>query len=131
MIAESTLDMRIFSLTRSVNGQPTSHGWKVEPLVEYVDLQNSPEMLEKHGTRITTPDGSIHMEPAGRRSDGTLIMDVYAWPTLVRIRLQSTGGSDRSVVSITDVGMELRYDWNEKEFARLAHDMLHCEQRLH
>ena len=121
MIAEWTQDTT--SLFNQISRWSYDEGWHVESEIEYVDLPDRHEDMEKHGFRVTTPEGRIHIDPAGSREDGTAIVNMYAWPTLVRIRLLHMPGSP-VWKPVTDVGMELRYDWNQQDFIRLAQDML-------
>lgn len=111
------------SLFNQVSVWSQKHGWKVSPQIDYLDLPNSQDYLEKPGIQIETGDGRIHLDAVGSKADGTAIVDMFAFPTLVRIRLLHAPGTDRWT-PVTDIGMELKYDWNEDDFVRLAHDML-------
>src|SRR5262249_52332030 len=109
------------SLFNQISEWSHEEGWRVEPEIEHVDLPKSSELMEKHSMRITTPEGRIHLEPAGRKADGRVVVDMYAYPTLVRVRLLQVPGSDAWQV-VTSEGMPFYWDWNKANFTRLVHD---------
>jgi hypothetical protein len=111
------------SLFNQVAQWSHGHGWTASPELEYTGSPDSTEAFEKQGLRIATPEGEVHFEAAGSRPDGTVIVNVFAWPTLVRVRLFHKPGTDRWQ-PVTDAGLDLRYDWSEKDFVRLTQDML-------
>ncbi|HLJ57110.1 MAG TPA: hypothetical protein VKT77_18880 [Chthonomonadaceae bacterium] len=121
MIAEVRADT--IKLFDQISQWAQRQKWTVQPKLMHVDLPNTSEALEEPGIRITTPSGSVDFEVAGTRQNGTTVVDAFAWPTLVRIRLFSSPEAGHWT-PVTDVGMELRYDWVERDFVRLIGDML-------
>jgi len=77
--------------------------------------------------RIETPQGRLHLEPIARIVfGGTGTVELYAWPTLYRVRLlRDPEGSAWKV--LTDSGIILRQPWNRDNFIMLAEDLLHAE----
>ncbi len=78
--------------------------------------------MEVYGLRVITPAGRIHLEPLGQRSDGSVIIEMYAWPTLLRVRLVEKPGDGQWQV-VTDSGIPFHYDWTKENFVRLVHDL--------
>ncbi|MGI4788418.1 MAG: hypothetical protein ACRYFS_06155 [Janthinobacterium lividum] len=72
---------------------------------------------------IYTPEGRLVLEPIARNYPGRGIVELYAWPTLYRVRLirDMTIGGWRVR---TDSGISLRQEWNRESFVVLANDLL-------
>ena len=77
---------------------------------------------------IHSPEGELRVEPIARnfaRNSLTHgIVEMYAWPTLRRVRLlaSNTSGSEWRV--LTDSGIYLHQDWNRDNFMTLARDLI-------
>ncbi len=123
MIADWAQDT--VTLFNQVSEWSHQNGWTVEPEVIHQELPNSKETLEVDGLSITTPSGRIQLEPIGRRADGSVVVEMYAWPTLYRVRL--LGGLDAGEWKVlTDSGIMLRQAWNRVNFTTLAEDLLNA-----
>ncbi len=126
----------------------TQEGWNVRLLLHEDTLPASQETSEHAVLRLTIPyadairpekvrrksdaktisqskrdDGEIHFEPVGRKPDGSFVVEMYAWPTLVRVRLVHKPGNASWDV-VTDAGLSFHWDWNAPTFVRLAKEML-------
>lgn len=75
---------------------------------------------------VETPDGRLFVEPTAHALDGTGLVQLYAWPTLFRVRLLYRGGVAGWEI-LTDSGIPWHEDWNEKTFLLLAHDLLNAD----
>lgn len=120
MIAEWTQELT--PLINQISEWSRQQEWQVEPETTEAALPNSSELLEKSGLRITTPSGRVHLEPAGRRADGKVVADLYAWPTFVRVRLLQTSRPNSWQV-VTDAGIPFYWEWNKANFVRLVNDL--------
>lgn len=86
---------------------------------------------------IDTPEGRLIMEPRARDVLGaTGTIELYAWPTLRRIRLVRRP-SDGQWVILTDSGIPLRVTgtrttlpWDREAFLQLAEDLLEANRTL-
>jgi len=72
---------------------------------------------------ISTPSGRLVLEPVGRNYPGAGVMELYAWPTLYRVRLVRDGMNGGWRVR-TDSGIFLRQEWNRENFITLVNDLL-------
>ena len=72
---------------------------------------------------IHTPTGRLMIEPIARNFPGRGIVEVYAWPTLFRVRLL-LGEFDSDWQVRVDSGFVLHQEWNRKNFIQLANDLL-------
>lgn len=92
-------------------------------------LPNSGEYFSNHGLVINidrsgkSGSDEINFEAIGHRADGKGVVEMTAWPTLVRVRLLHTPGEAEWEI-VTSDGIPLRRDWNEKEFVQLVKDLL-------
>ena len=75
---------------------------------------------------IKTPHGRLIADPMAHALDDTGAVQLYAWPTLYRVRLLYRGGSIGWEI-LTDSGIPLHQDWNEQTFVRLAQDLLKAD----
>jgi hypothetical protein len=79
------------------------------------------------GTQVLRIDakknGTVYLEPQGYKKDGTSVVEMYAWPTLVRVRLLHKP-NEPHWQTITDGGVPFHLDWNEQNFIRLVRDMM-------
>ena len=120
MIAEWTQDTT--ELFNRISAWCDEEGWATEKKSQLRDVPDKRETLEVETLSVTTPDGRIHLEPIGQRSDGRILVEVYAWPTLVRVHLvEKPGGKDWEVT--TDVGVPFHYYVNKESFIQLVHDL--------
>lgn len=117
----------VSSLYQEISGwaqhQP---GWTVAPAKAYEETvggKEVPRSEDKECLMITTPKGSVRLEPLGVRKDGRGIVEMYAWTTLVRVRLLHKP-KHKSWEVITDSGLPFHLEWNEKNFVRLVNDLL-------
>ena len=74
---------------------------------------------------IHTPDGRLILEPIARNYPGRGIVELYAWPTLFRVRLLR-GEEDAGWQVRVDSGFILHEEWNRENFVRLASDLLNA-----
>ena len=72
---------------------------------------------------IYAPDGRLVLEPIARNFPGRGIVELYAWPTLFRVRLL-LGESDTDWQVRVDSGFTLHQKWNRENFIVLANDLL-------
>lgn len=72
---------------------------------------------------IYTPDGRLVLEPIARNFPGRGIVELYAWPTLFRVRLLR-GELDADWQVRVDSGFVLHQEWNRENFIRLVNDLL-------
>ena len=73
--------------------------------------------------KLETPDGEIRLEPIARNYPGRGSVELYAWPTLYRVRLirdEEWGGWRVR----TDSGIYLRQEWSQENFITLTNDLL-------
>lgn len=72
---------------------------------------------------VNAPNGRLILEPIARNYPGRGIIELYAWPTLFRVRLLH--GSDAADWRVrVDSGFTLHQDWNRQNFITLAKDLL-------
>jgi hypothetical protein len=73
---------------------------------------------------VETPEGKAYLEPVARYvSRGTGSVELYAWPSLNRVRL--IRGQDKVGWRVlTDSGIYLRQNWNAETFADLVTDLI-------
>lgn len=72
---------------------------------------------------IYTPNGRLVLEPIARNYPGRGIVELYAWPTLFRVRLLHTNSEKDWEVRV-DSGFTLHQEWNRENFIQLAIDLL-------
>ena len=73
--------------------------------------------------KLQTPGGEVRLEPIAHNYPGRGIVELYAWPTLYRVRLirdEEWGGWRVR----TDSGIYLRQEWNRENFITLTNDLL-------
>ena len=75
---------------------------------------------------IHSPEGELRVEPIARNYPGLGIVELYAWPTLRRVRLlpDKTLGQWRI---LTDSGIYLRQQWDRESFMALANDLIQAK----
>ena len=74
---------------------------------------------------IHTPSGRLILEPIARNYPGRGIVELFAWPTLFRVRLLR-GEEDSDWQVRVDSGFILHEEWNRENFVRLASDLLNA-----
>lgn len=74
---------------------------------------------------IHTPNGRLMLEPIARNYPGRGIVELFAWPTLFRVRLLR-GEEDSDWQVRVDSGFILHEEWNRENFVRLAGDLLNA-----
>src|SRR2546421_13052771 len=110
---QTTLNHLIEEVSGWVQGLP---GWSTRP----VSLkQISEESLGTYMAPVLTidaPEGRLILEPIARIIfGGRGTVELYAWPTLYRVRLiRSSQGEDWII--LTDSGIKLRQPWNQETF---------------
>lgn len=72
---------------------------------------------------VNTPSGRLVLEPIARNYPGRGIVELYAWPTLFRVRLLHDSRDSNWRVRV-DSGFTLHQDWNRQNFIILAKDLL-------
>lgn len=115
-----TLDGLVADISTWVEDQP---GWSVT----LSDKEITEEALQPYVAPILTinaPDGRLILEPVARIVfGGTGTVELYAWPTLYRVRLLHQVNADGWVV-LTDSGITLKQPWNKITFIELARELL-------
>ena len=84
------------------------------------------ELLGKYTVSVLTihtPNGRLILEPIARNYPGRGIVELFAWPTLFRVRLLR-GEEDSDWQVRVDSGFILHEEWNRENFVRLASDLL-------
>lgn len=76
--------------------------------------------------RIQTPEGEVRLEPIARNYPGRGIVELFAWPTLYRVRLIQDDDWDGWRIR-TDSGISLRQEWNRENFITLARDLVNAD----
>ncbi len=74
---------------------------------------------------IHTPNGRLILEPIARNYPGRGIVELFAWPTLFRVRLLR-GEQDTDWQVRVDSGFILHEEWSRENFVRLAGDLLNA-----
>ncbi|MGO8671813.1 MAG: hypothetical protein ACLQVD_10660 [Capsulimonadaceae bacterium] len=97
---------------------------------ERSDVQKEERPLGSYSVPVLTvsnPNGTVYFEPVARFvSGGSGSVEMYAWPSLYRVRL--IRGDDKSEWRIlTDSGIFLRQDWNNETFLTLVNDLLSAQ----
>jgi hypothetical protein len=72
---------------------------------------------------IHTPEGRLVLEPIARNYPARGIVELYAWPTLFRVRLLRDAAKSGWRVR-TDSGIFLREEWTRENFIALVNDLL-------
>ena len=72
---------------------------------------------------IQAPNGRLVLEPIARNYPGRGIVELYAWPTLFRVRLLR-GDVDADWQVRVDSGFTLHQEWSRENFIQLANDLL-------
>jgi hypothetical protein len=73
------------------------------------------------------PGGRLILEPIARNFPGNGIVELYAYPTLYRVRLILRSEAASWEV-LTDSGIPLHQEWNKENFVTLANDLLAAGQ---
>jgi hypothetical protein len=102
----------------------TQPGWKVERTPKAITEKALGSYTVDLLTIEDEQERRLQLEPIARRvmgADG--IVELYAWPTLNRVRLlpnPASGGWD----VLTDSGIKLHQPWNLENFITLARDLM-------
>lgn len=75
---------------------------------------------------IQTPEGEVRLEPIARNYPGRGVVELFAWPTLYRVRLiqdEDWGGWRIR----TDSGIFLRQEWSRENFITLIRDLVNAD----
>ena len=75
---------------------------------------------------IRTPDGEVRLEPIARNYPGRGIVELFAWPTLYRVRLTEDASWGGWRIR-TDSGISLRQEWNRENFFILVRDLVSAD----
>lgn len=116
-----------------VEGQITSwcegQGWTVtvsETNIMDVRPQYGFYTIPSLSIETHTLDNRLIVEPMPHALDGTSMIQLYAWPTLYRVRLLYRGGRTDWEI-LTDSRIPLHEEWSEKTFIRVAQDLLKAD----
>lgn len=96
-------------------------GWMVTLSKREYQLPESDESVDFSELHLITPEGKIHFEPQGQSRGHGYVVEMYAWPTLIRVYLIRKSGHDWQV--FTDTMLSFYWEWNESNFVRLVRDM--------
>jgi hypothetical protein len=120
----TTLNHLIEEISGWVQEQP---GWSVQPISQQEVAEEALGRYTAPVLTIDTPEGRLILEPMARMGFGSKgIVELYAWPTLYRVRLiQRPPGEGWDI--LTDSGIKLRQPWNRETFVTLAQDLLGAE----
>lgn len=72
---------------------------------------------------IYTPKGMLVVEPIARNYPSRGIVELYAWPTLFRVRLLRDESDALWQVRV-DSGFTLHQEWSRENFIQLVRDLL-------
>ncbi len=114
----------IIKLTDQINAWSSQKpGWEFKP---QEDQEIEEALLGKYRIstwKLETPDGQVRVEPIARNYPGAGLVELYAWPTLYRVRLvqNSEWGGWRVR---TDSGIFLRQQWDRENFITLIDDLI-------
>lgn len=98
-------------------------GWQVERSQKEV-VEDALGTYQVDWLTIRTPKGRLHVEPIARIVfGGRGTVELYAWPTLFRVRLLRSVHEDRWRI-ITDSGIALRQEWDRETFTNLVNDLI-------
>lgn len=78
--------------------------------------------------KIATPIGEVRLEPIARNYPGRGIVELYAWPTLRRVRLLP--GKKTTWQVRVDSGFNLRQPWDREHFVLLVRDLIGADDLL-
>ncbi len=78
--------------------------------------------------KIVTPAGEVRLEPIARNYPGRGIVELYAWPTLRRVRLLP--GKESTWQVRVDSGFSLRQPWDREHFILLVRDLIGADDLL-
>jgi hypothetical protein len=121
---QTTLAQLMKDVSEWIQDQP---GWSIQPISQ---KQISEETLGTYTApvlTIDTPQGRLILEPIARMVfGGRSTVEMYAWPTLYRVRLIRKAEEDDWII-LTDSGIPLRQPWNRETFLTLAQDLLGAE----
>ncbi len=98
-------------------------GWESRREDTRTGLGDSPDAAFPALVIEPKPEEKIYIEPRGHKKDGSAVFEMYAWPTLVRVRLLQRPAQEGWEI-FTDAGIPFHHDWNRQTFVRLANDML-------
>lgn len=103
-------------------------GWAMSPLEEQ---EIEEELLGIYSIalwEIATPEGKVRLEPIARNYPGRGIVELYAWPTLRRVRLLP--GKESTWQIRVDSGFSLRQPWDREHFVLLVRDLIGADDLL-
>jgi hypothetical protein len=115
---------RLSHLTKQVADWIASEpGWSVEA-GETVITEDATGTYTAPTLTIKTDTGKAILEPIALVGFGVRgIVELYAWPTLYRVRLLMQDDSDQWDV-LTDSGIRLRQPWKREPFIDLVRDLV-------
>jgi hypothetical protein len=101
-------------------------GWSIKSLpIEITEEELGTYTVNK--LVISCSKGVLHLEPIARIVfGGRGSVELYAWPTLFRVRLLISSKSDEWEV-LTDSGIKLKQMWNRENFIDLANSLLDAQ----
>ena len=80
-------------------------------------------MEDVNGLILETKDGErVHLEPQGVDEKGRPVVELYAWPTLIRVRLRAKADDQWEIE--TDMGVPFRQPWNRETLINVVSDLL-------
>jgi hypothetical protein len=118
-----TLDALQNQIAEWVRQEP---GWTLEE-VETKEIEEA--VLGRYTVSvgsILTPQGEVRLEPLARNYPGRGIVELYAWPTLRRVRLLTSDTAGEWRVRV-DSGFNLRQPWDRLHFVLLVNDLIGAE----
>lgn len=105
-------------------------GWAMQQTGWHIDSEAAQSVSEEAlGTydvpvlTIHTPEGRLILEPIARNFPGSRIVELYAWPSLFRVRLlQDQPGAEWE--ARIDSWYVVPQQWNRESFVQIAHSLL-------
>ena len=127
------------ALTQQISEWASEEGWSVKTSRKQIDegpfgIYEIPVLTlevpsrRKHNSRwFRQPGGRLTLEPIARNFPGSGIIELYAYPSLYRVRLILRSEAASWEV-LTDSGIPLHQEWNKVNFVTLANDLLAAGQ---
>jgi len=114
----------IADLFRQITAWAEQAGWTVTPITSDEELPRAPNGGTRDALRMRRPpDERVDVQYLGRRPNGADVVEMFAWPSLVRVRLLQAAGAPGWRV-VTGDGLPLHQDWNEPNLTRLLSDLV-------
>lgn len=98
-------------------------GWRIESTDTLTVSEDLLGTYDVPVLTIHTPEGQLILEPIARNFPGSGIVELYAWPSLFRVRLLQDQPGDEWEARI-DSWYILPQKWNRESFVQIARSLL-------